>query len=236
MNSVVPVKRFYKAVSVVDVEGGWQIALDGRPLKTPARSQLIIAQRTLADEIGAEWDAQQDNIRPESMPLFRLLATAIDRVAARRNEVIAATVKYAEADLLCYRADKPVDLADLQMQRWQPILDWMRDDLGVELRVTAGISPVDQSADALSALHRAVSEFNDFGLTGLSALAGVTGSLALALAMANARIDAEEGGTLALLDEEYQSGRWGVDAEAQARQARTRAEIVETIRFLNLIG
>jgi chaperone required for assembly of F1-ATPase len=236
MNSVVPVKRFYKAVSVEAAEGGWQVALDGRPLKTPARAPLIIGQRGLADAIAAEWDGQQDKIRPESMPLFQLLATAIDRVAVRRDEVIVATAKYGETDLLCYRADMPPDLVDLQARRWQPILDWARDDLGAELQVTAGIRPIDQAPNALGALRRAVAEFDDLRLTGLSALAGVTGSLVLALAMVHARIDAEEGGALALLDEEYQSGRWGVDAEAQERRDRTRAEIAGTMRFLNLIG
>jgi chaperone required for assembly of F1-ATPase len=81
-----------------------------------------------------------------------------------------------------------------------------------------------------------VAEFDDFGLTALSALAGVTGSLVLALALAKARIDAQQGGALALLDEEFQSDRWGADAEAQGRRDRLRAEIVDTVRFLNLIG
>ena len=236
MNSVVPVKRFYKVVSVDAADGGWQVSLDGRPLKTPARASLVIAQRGLADAIASEWDAQHDKIRPESMPMFRLLATAIDRVAARRDDVIVATVKYAEADLLCYWADGPEDLVSLQTQRWQPVLDWLRDHLGAELQVTAGIRPVDQSPNALGALRRAVAEFDDLRLTGLSALAGVTGSLALALAMAHARIDAGEGSVLALLDEEYQAGRWGSDPEAEERRARTRAEIAETMNFLNLIG
>jgi chaperone required for assembly of F1-ATPase len=236
MNSVVPLKRFYKAVSVKDAVDGWQILLDGRPLKTPARAPLIVGPRDLADAIAGEWDAQQDKIRPESMPLFRLLATAIDRVAARRDEVIAATVKYAETDLLCYWADEPQELIDLQAQHWQPVLDWARDDLGAEFRVTAGIRPVDQSPGTLGELRRAVAAFDDFGLTGLSALAGVTGSLVLALALAHARIDAQQGGVLALLDEEFQSDRWGADAEAQGRRDRLRAEIVDTVRFLNLIG
>ncbi|MCD6074778.1 MAG: hypothetical protein K0Q70_1661 [Rhodospirillales bacterium] len=236
MNSVVPVKRFYKTVSVKDTVGGWQILLDGRPLKTPARAPLIVGPRGLAEAIVEEWDAQHDKIRPESMPLFRLLATAIDRVAERRDEVIAATVKYAETDLLCYWADEPPALVELQAQRWQPVLDWARDDMGAEFQVTAGIRPVDQSPGTLGALRRAVAEFDDFGLTALSALAGVTGSLVLALALAKARIDAQQGGALALLDEEFQSDRWGADAEAQGRRDRLRAEIVDTVRFLNLIG
>jgi chaperone required for assembly of F1-ATPase len=236
MSSVVPIKRFYKAVRVGEGDGGWKVLLDGRPLKTPGGRALTVGSRALADAIAAEWEGQVEKIRPETMPTFRLLATGIDRVADRREDVITATLKYAETDLLCYRADMPSDLIELQEQRWQPLLDWARDELGAHLEVTSGIRPVDQPPEALDALRAAVSSYDDLGLTGLSSLAGVTGSLVLALALAQARIDAEEGGALALLDEQYQAERWGEDEQAREKRDRTRAEIAETIRFLNLIG
>lgn len=236
MSSVVPAKRFYKSVTLGEGDGGWKVLLDARPLKTPGGRPLTIASRLLAEAIASEWDAQGEKIRPESMPTFRLLATGIDRVADRRDDVISATLKYAETDLLCYRADAPQDLVDLQSRRWQPILDWIREDLGAELKVTAGILPIDQSPEVFVALRSAVAKFDDLALTALSSLAGVTGSLALALAMAHARIDAEEGGALALLDEQFQADNWGEDEEARERRDRTRTEIAETIRFLNLMG
>lgn len=240
MNSVVPLKRFYKTVSVASVEdadgSGWQILLDARPLKTPIRAPLIVASRAIADAIAAEWDAQVDKIRPDSMPLFRLLATAIDRVAPRRAEIVEATLKYAETDLLCYQADEPADLVDLQRTRWQPLLDWARDHHGAEFRVTSGIVPVDQTPQAMAALRKSVMGFDTMALTGVSALAGVMGSLVLALALAQRRISAEEAGDLALLDEQYQSDNWGEDEEARARRDHMRTEIIETARFLTLIG
>ena len=236
MNSVVPVKRFYKAVSVEEGEGGWKVMLDARPLKTPGGRVLSVQTRSLADAVAAEWDAQIEKIKPETMPIFRLLATGLDRVADRREEVIAATLKYAETDLLCYRADIPADLVELQARHWQPLLDWARDELGADLKVTNSLLPISQSPHALIALRSAVSEYDDLGLTALSMLAGTTGSLVLALAMARARIDAEEGGALALLDEQFQADNWGEDEEARLRRHRTRSEISDTMRFYQLIG
>ncbi len=235
MNSVVPAKRFYKSVTVDQVDGGWQVALDGRALKTPARSPLTIASRKLADAVAAEWDGQVDKIRPETMPVFRLLATGIDRVGPRRDEVIAASLKFAETDLLCYRADRQSDLAELQQARWQPLLDWARDEYGAELRVTAGLIPISQPASALSTLCGVIAGLEALTLTGVSALAGAMGSLVLALALARGRIDADEAGQLALLDEIFQAGRWGEDEEARANRARTLADIADTARFLKLI-
>jgi len=234
--SVISAKRFYKAVSVAQGDDGWTVLLDARPLKTPGGKPLAIGAQALAEAIAVEWDEQVEKIAPETMPIFRLLATGIDRVAARRDEVIAATLKYAETDLLCYRADQPPDLAELQERRWQPMVDWAQQNFGADLKVTAGILPIDQPPAALAALRNAVADFDDLGLTGLSMLAGATSSLVLALAMAHARIDAEEGGALALLDEQFQADHWGEDDEARERRDRTRAEIAVTMRFLNLIG
>lgn len=235
MSSVIPAKRFYKAVTVDSIDGGWQVALDGRALKTPARSPLTLASRTLADAVAEEWDRQVEKIRPETMPVFRLVATAIDRVGPRRDEVIAASLKFAETDLLCYRADRQSDLWELQEVRWQPLLDWARDEYGAELRVTAGLIPVSQPAAALSTLCGVVAGLDALPLTGVSALAGAMGSLVLALALARGRIDAAEAGELALLDEIFQAGRWGEDEEARANRTRTLADIADTAHFLKLI-
>ena len=69
-------KRAYREATARQVEGGWGIALDGRPMRTPARHELVVPSAALAEAIAAEWDAQQDEIRPAMMPLTRLAATA----------------------------------------------------------------------------------------------------------------------------------------------------------------
>ncbi len=78
----------------------------------------------LAAAIAAEWDAQQDEIRPATMPLTRLAATAIDRTAAQRDTIVAEIANYAGTDLVCYRADHPPALAARQHAVWQPLIDW----------------------------------------------------------------------------------------------------------------
>ncbi|MGQ3063942.1 MAG: ATP12 family protein, partial [Sphingopyxis sp.] len=41
-------KRFWKEVAVAPEEGGWGIALDGRPVRTPQRAPLAVASAALA--------------------------------------------------------------------------------------------------------------------------------------------------------------------------------------------
>src|SRR5438094_775531 len=82
-------KRVYAAVDVRPVDRGWSVALDGKPMRTPGKNELILPSQALAAAIAAEWDSQRDEIRPATMPLTRLAATAIDRTAAQRDLIDA---------------------------------------------------------------------------------------------------------------------------------------------------
>ena len=51
-------KRFYKNAAVSKAETGFEIRLDDRPVKTPARQPLVVPSGRLADAVAAEWNAQ----------------------------------------------------------------------------------------------------------------------------------------------------------------------------------
>ena len=118
-------ERFYEKVAAVKADGGWGVALDGRAVKTPARRDLVVPHEILAEAIVAEWQAQEGEIDPLAMGLTRLANTALDRTAANRLQVIDEVAGYGKSDLLCYHAADPVELVALQLQHWQPILDWL---------------------------------------------------------------------------------------------------------------
>src|SRR5512139_2659218 len=82
-------KRFYKeATRVPRSDGsGFEIHLDGRPLRTPLKRVLAIADEPVADLVLAEWRAQKDVIDPASMPATRLANSAVDTVADNRKAV-----------------------------------------------------------------------------------------------------------------------------------------------------
>ncbi|MBU6445594.1 MAG: ATPase [Alphaproteobacteria bacterium] len=228
-------KRFYKNVSVGEREGGFVVLLDGKPLKTPSRSAYALPRRALAEAVAEEWRGQGEQIDPDTMPITRLANTAMERVPASRAPVAEQALALGRSDLLCYRADTAPELAARQAAAWDPLLDWLAERYGAKLRTGAGITFVEQPAAALAALRRTVEQLDDFALTGLSAAAAILGSLVLALALSEGRIDAAEAMRLATLDEVFQSERWGVDAEAQARLDRLGAELAAVERFLRLI-
>ena len=228
-------KRVYREVTAHQVEGGWGIALDGRPMRTPAKHQLVVPSAALATAIAAEWDAQRDEIRPATMPLTRLAATAIDRTGAQRELVVAEVANYAGTDLVCYRAEHPPALVARQQAEWQPLLDWamLRYDAG--LAVTHGILPQPQSPAALKAFAAAVAAQDDFRLTALHAMTGACGSLVIALALMEGRLDAAAAFAASQLDETFQIEAWGEDAEAAARRRALAEDIAAASRFAALL-
>ncbi|MBO6561756.1 MAG: ATPase [Nisaea sp.] len=224
-------KRFYKTASVGSSDGGYQVLLDGRPIRTPAKAQMLLPVETLAAAIASEWEAQGEKVEPGSMPFMSLAATGIDRVTTQREAVIDQIAAYGGSDLVCYRADAPADLAERQMASWQPLLDWAEGRFDARLTVTAGIMPAEQPEAALKALRLAVAAYDDLVLSGLYQLTTGLGSLIIALAVVEGRIDAGKGVELALLDELFQAERWGEDSEAAERRETLARDMENAARF-----
>ncbi len=237
-------KRFYKSVALAEVSsplpGGegrtlsFRLLLDGKPVRTPAKNELALPARALADAVAAEWEAQGERIDPATMPLTRLANSIIDGVIARQAEVRAEIVKYAASDLLCYRAEGPEELVRRQAESWDPVLAWVRDRHGAALAAVQGIMPATQSSAAMDAVARALEPFGAFELAAIHVMTTLMGSALLALAHAHGHLSAEAAWTAAHVDEDWQIRQWGEDAEAKARRDRRRAEMQAASRLLAL--
>jgi chaperone required for assembly of F1-ATPase len=215
--------------------GEYRILLDGRPVRTPAKALLALPTRALAEAIAGEWDAQREHIDPSSMPLTRLANSAIDGVRGRAAEVRADIVKYAGSDLLCYRATEPEELVRRQAELWDPVLAWGREALGARLEVAEGLMPVTQPEAAQQAVARALDGQDAFALAALHVMTTLTGSALLALAHARGRLTVEQAWAAAHVDEDWQIGTWGEDAEAAARRLRRWSEMQAASRMLALL-
>ncbi|HRK43181.1 MAG TPA: ATP12 family chaperone protein, partial [Gemmobacter sp.] len=149
-------KRFWKAATPAPVEGGFTVTLDGRPVKTPAKTLLVLPTEAMARLIAAEWDAQAEMVAPETMPATRAANSALDKVQAQFAEVAEMLAEYGGTDLLCYRAEGPEALVARQAAGWDPLLDWARDRYQAPLVATAGVMFIAQPPGSLAALRAAV--------------------------------------------------------------------------------
>jgi chaperone required for assembly of F1-ATPase len=228
-------KRFYRHAAAQPLEGGFTVALDDRPIRTPAKAPLLLPTPALAEAIADEWRTQGETIKPLEMGLTRLANTAIDRVRQERAKAVEDVARYGTSELLCYRADKPADLVARQAAVWQPWLDWVGARYGAHFRTGTGVVHVAQPPETMAALRVAVAQASDFELAALGSAVQALGSLVLGLALWRGALDADAAADAALLDELYQAAKWGEDREAAQGRVALRRDVVEAQRFITLL-
>lgn len=207
-------KRFWTEVGIEDGAEGCAVTLDGRPVRTPAKTRLVLPTRAFAEAVAEEWRAQEGEIDPRTMPATRAANAALDKIAHQRDDVIALLAAYGDSDLLCYRAAEPAGLVARQAEGWDPLLDWAAEVHEARLRVTTGILPVAQPPEALARLAQPLHGMNAFQLAGAHDLIALSGSLVLALAVIGDRLEPATAWALSRIDEDWQTQEWGVDEEA----------------------
>lgn len=228
-------KRFYKEAGVEERDGAFHLTLDGRTARTPARQPLAVPARGVAEAMAQEWAEQRDEIDPTTMPVTRIVNSALDAVQARRAEVIDDVVKYAASDLTCYRAGGPARLVAEQNVSWDPVILWAKDTMNVQFALAEGVIHVPQPQAALDAVRARVQAVESpIALAALHVMTTLTGSVLIALAHAAGRLDADEAWRAAHVDELYQESVWGEDYEAATRRQRREAEFKAASRVFRL--
>lgn len=228
-------KRFYKEAEARAAEDGWEILLDGRPVKTPARGALILPNAGLAASVAAEWAAQSEEIAPRSMPFTGLANAAIDRVAADAENYVRSLTVYGETDLLCYRAEGPESLVAAQAAAWDPILAWARRRYDVDFEIVFGILHRAQPGETLARLGKAIATRDNFQLAAMTQLVTISGSLLIALALAEGGIDLDQAWAAASADEAWQAAHWGEDLDASRVLEARRQDFAAAFAFLGLL-
>lgn len=229
-------KRFWTIAEAVSANDAWGVALDGRPVRTPAQAALQVASESLARAIAEEWQGAGETIDPRAMPLTGLANAAIDRVQPDPAAIAAGLARYGESDLLAYRADAPQALVDRQASEWDPLLLWARRRYDVDFAVTSGIVFVPQPPATIARLSHAVASLDPFRLAGLSPLVTIGGSLVAGLAVLEGETTVEQAWRAVSLDDAWQLEQWGSDTEAELALANPRAEFATAARFLSLLG
>jgi len=227
-------KRFYKTVSVAEENGSFAVLLDGKPMKTPAKRLFASPVRALAKSAAREWEQQENEIDPGTMPMTRLANLAIDCVAEKVAETADEVKRYAASDLVLYRADEPEGLVAQQAKHWDPVLRWARETLGANFVFAAGVSHVAQPDSALTAVGKEIDRFAPpFALAALASVTQLTGSALIALMLAHGKLTPVAAWNAAYVDEDWNARAWGEDEEAAARRAQRLAEFEAAAKMLS---
>jgi chaperone required for assembly of F1-ATPase len=211
-------KRFYERAEVVETPDGFAVTLDGKSVRTPSGKPLAAPNRAIAEGIAAEWDAQKETINPLTMPLTRLANSVIEGVIGRTEAVSDDAAKYLGSDLLFYRAGHPEALVAREAELWDPVLFWAAESLGAHFILAEGIMHVGQPEAAIKAA-RAAFPGDPWSIAAFHIVTSITGSALLALALLHGARDSDQIWAAAHVDEDWNSEKWGVDAEVAARRA-----------------
>jgi chaperone required for assembly of F1-ATPase len=218
-------RRFWTAVSVRETEGGFEVTLDGRTVRTPAKAPMLLPSIRSAELVAAEWTAIGEVVDPHAMPVTRIVNSALDGVAKEANAVADDLLRYAGTDLLCYRVSDPERLVARQARNWDPLLDWMQERFGARFTLAEGVMFHAQPERTISAVRDEVGRIaGTIPLAALHVMTTLTGSVVLALAVAHERLSAAEAWAAAHLDEDFQMEVWGEDEEALRRRTVRRRD------------
>lgn len=229
-------KRFYKTVDVIEEAGGFIVRLDGKSVRTPAKTPVRVANEPTALLLVSEWQAQEEHIDPTTMPMTRLVNTAIDGVATDMQAVKEDIIRFAGSDLLCYRADGPQGLQAMQQEHWDPLIDWAQSALGARFVLTEGIIHVAQPPETISAYSAHVGMIDQpVQLASVHSLTSLSGSAIIAMALFKGSVDADEAWTATHVDEDWQASQWGEDSEAQALRAARKREFDAAVEMLEAL-
>ena len=229
-------KRFWTSAEAISTGTGYAIALDGRRVKTPAKTDLILPAQKLADAVAAEWNAVGETIDPRQMPLTGLSNAAIDRIAPNKEQFASGIARYGEGDLTCYRAEGPDALVQWQQESWDALLEWAQRRYDVDFALCTGVMHIDQPADTVRKLSHEVMALDAFRLAGLSQMVTIGGSLVAALAVHEEMMPAEAAWEAVSLDDRWQLEQWGDDAEARAALDARRQDFLAAAQYLSLLS
>ena len=227
-------KRFWKDVSVIEADGGWRVALDGKPIRTQGGAAQVVPTRALADALAEEWSVQGNEVDPGVFVLRDLADFAIDQVRPDRAATITKLVAYAETDTLCYRADPDEPLYRRQQQLWEPLVAAFEARHGVRLERVSGVMHRAQPPETLAWLRGHLAKRHDFALSALATLAPLAASLTIALSALGPGADAAALFAAANCEEDWQAEQWGWDTLAEDARGRRLKTFEAAARFAQL--
>ena len=127
--------------------------------------------------------------------------------------------------MICYFANSPVELVDLQNKDWLPLINCMKSSYNIELIYTSKLFSINQKPDSLLKLKNILNEINIFKLSAIYTLSQITKSIIISLALVNNKISAKKAFENSNLEELYQISKWGKDEEAFDRLNTIKVDI-----------
>jgi len=225
-------RKSWKKVTLNKEKNLGIIFLDDKELKSPRGNKLNLPY-SLSKKVFNEWNEVQEEIKPSLMPFYSYSVTAVDRIMNQKNDVFETLRNILSMDMILYRSGNNSDLSKLQEKEWQPLVKWLDVKFNCKLTINYELKPLNQKETELLKCANLIKELDHFSLSGFSHLVSISGSFILGLSFYFKKINSNKLYELALIEELFQSNKWGSDDFANERRANIKKEITEACEFLD---
>ncbi|XP_013791253.1 ATP synthase mitochondrial F1 complex assembly factor 2-like [Limulus polyphemus] len=228
-------KRFYKNVSISQINGKYEVNLDQKKLKTPLGRVFQVPNETLALAVANEWDAQKEKIQPHTMNITGLCCTALDNPTKKTKEkFVSEVLEFLDTDTLCYRVNEPAELEQLQKEKWDPVISWFQQRYQVEMKVSDSLLAPVIPQQTKETLQKHLFSFSDYALLGVSFAVENLKSLVLTLSLVDRFLDVETAVSLSRLEVEFQTDQWGrLEWAHDLEQMQVQSKVAAAVLFVH---
>ena len=206
-------------------KGKYLLTINNKSLKTPDGNIIELPSMKLAKILLKDYESSFKSKPLNIVRPIKITNTAIDKIKPNNIFYINEITDNLNNDMICYFANSPVELVDLQNKDWLPLINYMKSSYNIELIYTSKLFSINQKPDSLLKLKNILNEINIFKLSAIYTLSQITKSIIISLALVNNKISAKKAFENSNLEELYQNSKWGKDEEAFDRLNAIKVDI-----------
>ena len=206
-------------------KGKYLLYINNKSLKTPDGNIIELPSMKLAKILLKDYESSFKSKPLNIVRPIKITNTAIDKIKPNNIFYINEITDNLNNDMICYFANSPVELVDLQNKEWLPLINYMKSSYNIELIYTSKLFSINQKPDSLFKLKNILNELNIFKLSAIYTLSQITKSIIISLALVNNKISAKKAFENSNLEELYQISKWGKDEEAFDRLNTIKVDI-----------
>ena len=206
-------------------KGKYLLTINNKSLKTPDGNIIELPSIKLAKILLKDYESSFKSKPLNIVRPIKITNTAIDKIKPNNIFYINEITDNLNNDMICYFANSPVELVDLQNKDWLPLINYMKSSYNIELIYTSKLFSINQKPDSLLKLKNILNEINIFKLSAIYTLSQITKSIIISLALVNNKISAKKAFENSNLEELYQISKWGKDEEAFDRLNTIKVDI-----------
>jgi chaperone required for assembly of F1-ATPase len=143
-------------------------------------------------------------------------------------------MQYIDTDMICYRAEKPYELCQLQKLKWDPIILSIESYIDLKLKVLQGILPKKQNITVHKKIREIISQFSDLEISILYRLTNIIGSIFISLSLLKGDFLEKDLFETCFLDELWQAEQWGQEEESTSKRKRIYKELKKIVTLIDL--